>query len=130
MPPARYMSDYGVMASSTKPPYTTLTAYDLNTGEIRWQVPNGDDPPTIAAGGPTNTGGLGARNGMVVTKAGLVFLAGGDGKVRALRRGHGKGAVDRAVRGQRRRACRCRTNQGASVHRHDREPWRRGSAGR
>jgi quinoprotein glucose dehydrogenase len=83
LPPTRYMSEYGVMASATKPPYTTLTAYDLNTGEIKWQVPNGDHAPTIAAGGPTNTGGLAARNGMVATKGGLVFHAGGDGKFRA-----------------------------------------------
>ena len=79
----RYMSDYGVLASWTKPPYTTITAYDINTGEIKWQVPNGDHAPTIAAGGPSNTGGLGARNGLVVTKGGLVFHAGGDGKFRA-----------------------------------------------
>jgi quinoprotein glucose dehydrogenase len=83
VPPVRYMSDYGVMASWTKPPYTTLTAYDLNTGEIKWQVPNGDHPATIAGGGPSNTGGVAARAGVVVTKAGIVFHAGGDGKVRA-----------------------------------------------
>jgi quinoprotein glucose dehydrogenase len=90
LPPTRYMSDYGVLASWTKPPYTTLTAYDLNTGEIKWQVPNGDHAPTIAAGGPANTGGLGARNGMVVTKGGLVFHAGGDGKFRAYDEDTGK----------------------------------------
>ncbi len=83
LPPTRYMSDYGVMATSTKPPYTTLTAYDLNTGTIKWQVPTGDDPRTLAAGGPANTGGVGARNGLIITKTGLVFLAGNDGKVRA-----------------------------------------------
>jgi hypothetical protein len=83
VPPARYMSNYGVLASATRPPYTTLTAYDLSTGEIKWQVPNGDHPPTIAAGGPAGTGGLGARNGLVATKGGLVFHAGGDGKFRA-----------------------------------------------
>jgi quinoprotein glucose dehydrogenase len=83
VPPNRYMTDYGVLASFTKPPYTTLTAYDLNTGEIKWQVPNGDHLPTLAAGGPANTGGVGARYGIVVTKGGLVFHAGNDGKVRA-----------------------------------------------
>jgi quinoprotein glucose dehydrogenase len=83
VPPVRYMSDYGVMASWTKPPYTTLTAYDLNTGEIKWQVPNGDHPQTMRAGGPPNTGGVGARNGIVVTKGGVVFHAGGDSKIRA-----------------------------------------------
>jgi quinoprotein glucose dehydrogenase len=71
------------MATSTKPPYTTITAYDLNTGEIKWQVPNGDDPATVAAGGPTNTGGVGARNGMVVTRTGLLFQNGKDGWARA-----------------------------------------------
>jgi quinoprotein glucose dehydrogenase len=28
----------------TKPPYATITAIDLNKGEIAWQVPNGDGP--------------------------------------------------------------------------------------
>ena len=83
VPPTRYMTDYGVFASFTKPPYTTLTAYDLNTGDIKWQVPNGDHLPTIRAGGPPNTGGIGARFGIVVTQGGLVFHAGNDGKVRA-----------------------------------------------
>jgi quinoprotein glucose dehydrogenase len=83
VPPNRYMTDYGVLASFTKPPYTTLTAYDLNTGEIKWQVPNGDHVPTMRAGGPSNTGGVGARYGIVVTKGGLVFHAGNDGRVRA-----------------------------------------------
>ena len=83
VPANRYMTDYGVLASFTKPPYTTLTAYDLNSGEIKWQVPNGDHPATMSAGGPANTGGVGARYGIVVTKGGLVFHAGNDGKVRA-----------------------------------------------
>ena len=82
-PTVRYASGYNVMATSTKPPYTTLTAYDLNTGEIKWQVPTGDDPQTVQAGGPTNTGAIGARKGMVVVRGGLVFHAGGDGKFRA-----------------------------------------------
>jgi quinoprotein glucose dehydrogenase len=98
--PTRYQSGYNVMGSSTKPPYTTITAYDLNTGEIKWQVPNGDDPQTVAmtaevpgqpcraaggcvAGGVRNTGGLGARYGMVVTRSGLLFQMGKDGFARA-----------------------------------------------
>ena len=85
--PTRYQSGYNVMASATKPPYTTITAYDLNTGEIKWQVPNGDDPATVAnfgkGDGPRDTGGVGARNGMVVTKAGLLFQLGKDGWARA-----------------------------------------------
>jgi quinoprotein glucose dehydrogenase len=90
VPKERYMSEYAVMAAATKPPYTTLTAYNMNTGEIMWQVPTGDHPPTIAAGGPRNTGGLALRTGIMPTKAGLVFLAGGDGKLRAYEEETGK----------------------------------------
>ena len=72
--PTRYQSGYNVMATATKPPYTTITAYDLNTGEIKWQVPNGDDPATVnlfgKSEGPHDTGGVGARNGMLVTRRG------------------------------------------------------------
>jgi glucose dehydrogenase len=53
-------------------------------------VPNGDHLPTIQAGGPAGTGGVGARYGMVVTKGGLVFHAGNDGKVRAYDEDTGK----------------------------------------
>jgi quinoprotein glucose dehydrogenase len=90
LPPTRYMSGYNVMATYTKPPYTTLTAYDLNMGEIKWQIAPGDHPPTVAAGGPRGTGGVGARNGVLVTSTGLVFHAGGDGKVRAYDEDTGK----------------------------------------
>jgi quinoprotein glucose dehydrogenase len=58
-------------------------AYDLNTGTIKWQTPIGDDPATVAAGGPTNTGSVMLRNGIMPTAAGLVFIAGNDGKMRA-----------------------------------------------
>lgn len=30
-----------------KPPYSTITAYDMNNGEILWQVPNGDGSTRI-----------------------------------------------------------------------------------
>jgi quinoprotein glucose dehydrogenase len=30
-----------------KPPYGRITAYDMNKGEIAWQIPNGDTPPAI-----------------------------------------------------------------------------------
>jgi len=106
----RYQSGYNVMATSTKPPYTTITAYDLNTGTIKWQVPNGDDPATVTqtttpapgtpppTGGATppcqvqtpctatgvhDTGGTGARNGMIVTRTGLLFQNSKDGWARA-----------------------------------------------
>jgi quinoprotein glucose dehydrogenase len=30
-----------------KPPYGRITAYDMNKGEIAWQIPNGGTPPNI-----------------------------------------------------------------------------------
>jgi quinoprotein glucose dehydrogenase len=82
-PRVRYASGYNVLGTSTKPPYTTLTAYDLNNGTIKWQVGNGDDPQTVACGGPTGTGSVGGRNGIVVVQGGVVFHGGGDGTFRA-----------------------------------------------
>ena len=30
-----------------KPPYGRITAYNMNLGEIAWQIPNGDTPPNV-----------------------------------------------------------------------------------
>ena len=49
--PVRYTSPYDFMQSPTNgmtaigPPWSLLTAYDLNTGEIKWQVPDGGVTP-------------------------------------------------------------------------------------
>ena len=53
-----------------------MTAYDLNTGDIKWQVPLGV-VPSLAAKGITNTGNNYRvhRNGPVVTAGGLIFFA-------------------------------------------------------
>ena len=32
-----------------KPPYSTITAFDMNRGEILWQVPNGDKMARVDA---------------------------------------------------------------------------------
>jgi quinoprotein glucose dehydrogenase len=90
VPNSRYVTEYGVLASATKPPYTTLTAYDLNTGAIKWQIAPGDDPATVERGGPRGTGAIGGRHGMVTTASGLVFLICGDGHLRAYDEDTGK----------------------------------------
>ena len=56
------------------PPWTTLTAIDLNEGTIKWQVPMGT-APALAAKGIKNTGSPQATSGgPVVTAGGLIFI--------------------------------------------------------
>ena len=65
------------------PPWTTMTAYDLNQGVIKWQIPLGNAPQG-AAENLKDTGVMMARNGPVVTASGLVFIATkNEGKLRA-----------------------------------------------
>ena len=89
VPANRYYTGYNVMGNIIKPPYTTLTSYDLNTGKIKWQVPVGDDLRALAEG-HANTGAIGLRAGMVPTATGLIFLCGGDQKIRAYDEDTGK----------------------------------------
>jgi quinoprotein glucose dehydrogenase len=83
-PSERYtMNGYGLHSNIVKPPFTTLTSYDLNKGTIKWQVGLGDDPRLISQG-ITGTGTAGTfKFGVIPTATGLVFVAGGDDKVRA-----------------------------------------------
>ena len=72
------------------PPWSTITAYDLNTGKIKWQVPIGTDEEAAKQGGK-NTGVLRAqRQGMVVTSSGVLFCTGKDGKIYAFDVDNGK----------------------------------------
>ena len=61
-----------------KPPYGRLTAIDLNTGEIGWQVPNGEGPRDHPALRDLDLPwlGQGGRASVLVTKS-LVFLGEG-----------------------------------------------------
>ena len=72
------------------PPWSTITAYDLNTGKIKWQVPIGTDEEAAKQGGK-NTGVLRAqRQSMVVTSSGVLFCTGKDGKIYAFDVDNGK----------------------------------------
>ncbi len=84
---ARYESAFGFMIASDglaaiKPPWTSLTVYDLNAGTIKWRIPLGD-VPHLAAKGIKGTGTHYPKVGPVLTATGLIFTGTRDKKVRA-----------------------------------------------
>jgi quinoprotein glucose dehydrogenase len=65
------------------PPWSTLTGYNMETGEIIWQVPNGE-VMMLAEEGIRDTGSTAPRGGPVATASGLIFIGtSSDRKVRA-----------------------------------------------
>jgi quinoprotein glucose dehydrogenase len=74
---------------SIAPPWGTLTAIDLNTGEHAWQVPLGEYPELAAQGMATT--GTESYGGPIVTAGGLVFIGATsyDKKVRAFDKASG-----------------------------------------
>ena len=73
------MNGYGQEWNWIKPPYTTLSAYDLNKGTIKWQIGLGDDYRVTSKGGPKGTGAMdGLKDAPVSTSTGLVFIASSD----------------------------------------------------
>ncbi|MFT4548378.1 MAG: quinoprotein glucose dehydrogenase [Verrucomicrobiales bacterium] len=72
-----------------KPPWGTLNAVDLNTGEIKWKVTLGEYPELTARGiSPTGTENYG---GPLVTAGGLIFIgASADETFRAFDKETGK----------------------------------------
>jgi len=72
-----------------KPPWGTLNAIDLNTGEYLWRVPLGEYPELSKKGVPVT--GTDSYGGPLVTAGGLVFIAGTkDEKIRAFDKKTGK----------------------------------------
>jgi len=72
------------------PPWGTLSAIDLNKGEIKWHIPFGEYP-ALAAQGITNTGSDN-YGGPVVTANGLLFIGATtyDRKFRVFDKSNGK----------------------------------------
>lgn len=74
--------DYGVEIEARKPPYTSMTAYDLNTGTIKWQIGVGDDYRVVSVGGPHGTGAdEDTKTSSLITSTGLVIVAAADNRI-------------------------------------------------
>ncbi|WP_338876035.1 PQQ-binding-like beta-propeller repeat protein [Spirosoma sp. SC4-14] len=72
-----------------KPPWGTLNAIDLNTGDYLWRVPLGEYPELAKKGVPTT--GTDSYGGPLATAGGLVFISGTkDEKIRAFDKKTGK----------------------------------------
>jgi len=56
-----------------KPPFSFLTAYDMNSGEQIWRIPNGEIL-TLEEKGITGVGSQTPRGGPVATAGGLLFV--------------------------------------------------------
>jgi quinoprotein glucose dehydrogenase len=78
----RYVTDgFGLYPTIVNPPYTTLTAYDLNQGTIKWQIGLGDDLRLVGQG-VTGTGSAASvKGGIISTATGLVFVTAADRKI-------------------------------------------------
>jgi glucose dehydrogenase len=87
----RYVTDgFGLYPTIVNPPYTTLTAYDLNEGTIKWQIGLGDDL-RLAGQGITGTGTAAmTKGGIIATATGLLFVTAADRKVHVYDSASGK----------------------------------------
>ncbi len=98
--PPRYVSGFGFLIadglSAIAPPWTSLTAYDLNEGVIKWSIPLGE-VPELAAKGIVNTGTHYPKVGPVITAGGLIFTGTRDRRVRAFDVENGKMLWDTQV---------------------------------
>jgi quinate dehydrogenase (quinone) len=72
---------FGLYPTIIKPPYTTLTAYDLNKGTIKWQVGLGDDLRLVGQGIKGTGTAANVKTSLIVTATGLVFATAGDHKI-------------------------------------------------
>jgi len=90
-PADRYVTDYGLeWMGLLSPPWSSIVAYDLNNGTIKWRQPVGEDSLYVQGnktkGAPSGT----QRKGMIVTSTGVVFATAKGGKLYAMDADNGK----------------------------------------
>jgi quinoprotein glucose dehydrogenase len=85
-PRERYYTNWGLYPDQPyiiNPPWSSVVAYDLNQGTIKWKVPFGQDAKAAEQGAKDTGAFMAEHHGMIVTATGLIFLAASDGKLRA-----------------------------------------------
>jgi quinoprotein glucose dehydrogenase len=83
-PADRYTTDYGLeWMGLAAPPWSSILAYDLNNGTVKWRKPIGED--SLYAKGDQTLGAPSGtlRKGLVVTSGGVVFATAKGGKLYA-----------------------------------------------
>ncbi len=75
------MDGYGLEFESISPPWTTLTAYDLNKGIIKWQIGLGDDYRAAVKGVKGTGAAEFLKSSVIVTSSGLLFVTAADRKL-------------------------------------------------
>ena len=85
-PRVRYYTHWGLYPDQPyiiSPPWSSVVAYDLNSGTIKWKVPFGQDAKAAEEGARDTGAFMAEHHGMIVTSTGLIFVAASDGKLRA-----------------------------------------------
>jgi quinoprotein glucose dehydrogenase len=96
----RYVTEgFGLYPTIINPPYTTLTAYDLNQGTIRWQIGLGDDPRLAPLGIAGTGSAMMVKGGLIPTATGLLFATAADRKVHVYDSATGKQLHELALGG-------------------------------
>jgi quinoprotein glucose dehydrogenase len=94
--PARDSTMRPLSLPINKPPYGTLTAIDLNTGDTKWEVPLGDNPAIrnhpLLKGLNLPPLGVAGSPGPIVTAGGLIFVTGGGSTLYAINTADGSTA--------------------------------------
>ena len=89
-PTQRYYTGWNIYRPIINPPWSTLMAYDMNSGTIKWQIPLGEDPLATVEGVKQMTGIMAEQREVIVTATGLLFIATSDGCLRAFDADNGK----------------------------------------
>lgn len=83
-PNERYTTEYGLeWPGLAAPPWSSLVAYDLNEGVIKWRKPVGQDSLYVQGDQSKGAPGGVLRKGMIVTSTGIVFATAKGGKLYA-----------------------------------------------